>query len=111
MDNEEFEAEVIENERPAGEAKVIEGEQPVEEAEQALGHGQVGLANLVHGVSGHIEDALELRVHTGEGEMCIRDRLEAYLDAWREENVDLDGVYSGFLGSAEQVAVIQRRCV
>ena len=34
--------------------------------------------------------------------------LEAYLDAWREENVDLDGVYSGFLGSAEQVAVIQR---
>lgn len=36
---------------------------------------------------------------------CI---LEAYLDAWREENVDLDGVYSGFLGSAEQVAVIQR---
>ncbi|MFR3451004.1 MAG: hypothetical protein ACLTSX_04600 [Collinsella sp.] len=36
MDNEEFEAEVIENERPAGEAEVIEGEQPVEEAEQAL---------------------------------------------------------------------------
>ncbi len=34
--------------------------------------------------------------------------LEAYLDAWREENVDLDGVYSGFLGSAEQVALIQR---
>ena len=34
--------------------------------------------------------------------------LEAYLDAWRDENVDLDGVYSGFLGSAEQVAVIQR---
>lgn len=34
--------------------------------------------------------------------------LEAYLDAWREENVDLDGVYSGFLGSAEQVTVIQR---
>ena len=36
MDNEEFEAEVIENERPAGEAEVIEGERPVEEAEQAL---------------------------------------------------------------------------
>ena len=36
------------------------------------------------------------------------DMLEAYLDAWREENVELDGVYSGFLGSAEQVAVIQR---
>ena len=34
--------------------------------------------------------------------------LKAYLDAWREENVDLDGVYSGFLGSAEQVAMIQR---
>lgn len=34
--------------------------------------------------------------------------LESYLDAWREENVELDGVYSGFLGSAEQVAVIQR---
>lgn len=36
------------------------------------------------------------------------DMLEAYLDAWRGENVELDGVYSGFLGSAEQVAVIQR---
>ncbi|MBM6699873.1 bifunctional hydroxymethylpyrimidine kinase/phosphomethylpyrimidine kinase [Bifidobacterium pullorum subsp. saeculare] len=34
--------------------------------------------------------------------------LPAYLDAWRKENVDLDGVYSGFLGSAEQVALIQR---
>lgn len=34
--------------------------------------------------------------------------LPAYLDAWRKEHVDLDGVYSGFLGSAEQVALIQR---
>ena len=24
--------------------------------------------------------------------------LDGYLDAWRQENVDLDGVYSGFLG-------------
>lgn len=36
------------------------------------------------------------------------DMLAAYLDAWREEGVELDGVYSGFLGSAEQVAIIQR---
>lgn len=36
------------------------------------------------------------------------DMLTAYLDAWREEGVELDGVYSGFLGSAEQVAIIQR---
>ena len=34
--------------------------------------------------------------------------LPAYLDAWRKENVELDGIYSGFLGSAEQVALIQR---
>lgn len=34
--------------------------------------------------------------------------LDGYLDAWRKENVELDGVYSGFLGSAEQVALIQR---
>ncbi|WP_420868088.1 pyridoxamine kinase [Bifidobacterium simiarum] len=34
--------------------------------------------------------------------------LPAYLDAWRKEGVELDGVYSGFLGSAEQVALIQR---
>ena len=34
--------------------------------------------------------------------------LNGYLDAWRKENVDLDGVYSGFLGSAEQVAIIKR---
>ncbi|MCI1219425.1 MAG: pyridoxamine kinase [Bifidobacterium sp.] len=34
--------------------------------------------------------------------------LSGYLDAWRQEDVDLDGIYSGFLGSAEQVAIIQR---
>ena len=36
------------------------------------------------------------------------DMLNDYLDAWQEEGIELDGVYSGFLGSAEQVAVIQR---
>lgn len=36
------------------------------------------------------------------------DILSGYLDAWQKENVDLDGVYSGFLGSADQVAIIQR---
>ncbi len=36
------------------------------------------------------------------------DILNDYLDAWRQENVDLDGVYSGFLGSADQVAIIKR---
>lgn len=34
--------------------------------------------------------------------------LSDYLDAWKQEGVDLDGVYSGFLGSAEQVSIIQR---
>lgn len=34
--------------------------------------------------------------------------LNDYLDAWRREGVDLDGIYSGFLGSAEQVATIKR---
>lgn len=36
------------------------------------------------------------------------DILSGYLDAWKQENVDLDGVYSGFLGSPDQVAIIQR---
>lgn len=36
------------------------------------------------------------------------EMLPGYLDAWRKEGVELDGVYSGFLGSAEQVALIQR---
>lgn len=36
------------------------------------------------------------------------ETLNGYLDAWQQEGVDLDGVYSGFLGSAEQVALIQR---
>ena len=36
------------------------------------------------------------------------EMLDEYLDAWREEHIDLDGIYSGFLGSAEQVAVIKR---
>ena len=34
--------------------------------------------------------------------------LDGYLDAWVEEGVELDGVYSGFLGSAEQVGAIRR---
>lgn len=34
--------------------------------------------------------------------------LGEYLDAWREEGIELDGVYSGFLGSAEQVDAILR---
>ena len=34
--------------------------------------------------------------------------LDAYLDAWQAEGIELDGVYSGFLGSAEQVAAILR---
>ena len=34
--------------------------------------------------------------------------LNDYLDAWRRHGVELDGIYSGFLGSAEQVAVIGR---
>ncbi|MBT1181880.1 bifunctional hydroxymethylpyrimidine kinase/phosphomethylpyrimidine kinase [Bifidobacterium sp. CP2] len=36
------------------------------------------------------------------------DILPGYLDAWRAEDVELDGVYSGFLGSPDQVAIIQR---
>ncbi len=34
--------------------------------------------------------------------------LGAYLDAWRDEGIELDGIYSGFLGSAEQVDIIRR---
>ena len=34
--------------------------------------------------------------------------LGDYLDAWREEGIELDGIYSGFLGSAEQVGAILR---
>ena len=36
------------------------------------------------------------------------DILFGYLDAWQKEDVELDGVYSGFLGSPDQVAIIQR---
>ena len=36
------------------------------------------------------------------------DMLDDYLDAWLDEGVDLDGVYSGFLGSAAQVSIIER---
>ena len=36
------------------------------------------------------------------------DILAGYLDAWKAIGVELDAVYSGFLGSAEQVAIIQR---
>ena len=49
--------------------------------------------------------------HTGYKVFYMHDTtpmLEAYLDAWQQEDVDLDAVYSGFLGSAEQVATIKR---
>ena len=34
--------------------------------------------------------------------------LGEYLDAWQAEGIELDGIYSGFLGSAEQVGTILR---
>ncbi|MDF7641399.1 pyridoxamine kinase [Bifidobacterium sp. ESL0784] len=36
------------------------------------------------------------------------DMLSGYLDAWQKVGVQLDGIYSGFLGSAEQVDIIKR---
>ncbi|MBR3235974.1 MAG: bifunctional hydroxymethylpyrimidine kinase/phosphomethylpyrimidine kinase [Atopobiaceae bacterium] len=36
------------------------------------------------------------------------DMLSAYLDAWVEEGIELDAIYSGFLGAPEQVGAIQR---
>lgn len=36
------------------------------------------------------------------------DILSGYLDAWKAENVELDAVYSGFLGSPEQVDLVER---
>ena len=36
------------------------------------------------------------------------DMLNDYLDAWVQEGIALDAIYSGFLGAAEQVACIQR---
>ena len=34
--------------------------------------------------------------------------LEPYLDAWQEEGIELDAIYSGFLGAPEQVGAIKR---
>lgn len=34
--------------------------------------------------------------------------LDPYLDSWQENGIELDAVYSGFLGSAEQVGAIRR---
>ena len=36
------------------------------------------------------------------------DMLAPYLDAWVAEGIQLDAIYSGFLGAAEQVGAIQR---
>lgn len=36
------------------------------------------------------------------------DMLAPYLDAWVEEGIQVDAIYSGFLGAAEQVGAIQR---
>ena len=34
--------------------------------------------------------------------------LSDYLDAWEKEGIELDAIYSGFLGAAEQVGAIKR---
>ena len=36
------------------------------------------------------------------------DMLTPYLDAWQAEGIQLDAIYSGFLGAAEQVSAIKR---
>lgn len=34
--------------------------------------------------------------------------MEPYLDAWEREGIELDAIYSGFLGAAEQISAIKR---
>lgn len=49
--------------------------------------------------------------HTKFPEYTFHDTtnmLSGYLDAWQSIGVNLDGIYSGFLGSAEQVDTIKR---
>ncbi len=36
------------------------------------------------------------------------DMLAPYLDAWNAEGIEVDAIYSGFLGAAEQVGAIKR---
>lgn len=49
--------------------------------------------------------------HTKFADFYMHDTtpmLGAYLDAWAKEGIELDGIYSGFLGSAEQVSYVRR---
>ena len=49
--------------------------------------------------------------HTRFPEFYMHDTtsiLSDYLDAWVKEGIELDGIYSGFLGAPEQVEIIRR---
>lgn len=48
--------------------------------------------------------------HTGYSEYFFDDytkRLPAYLDMWKKLDLKFDGIMSGFLGSKEQIAIVQ----
>lgn len=50
-----------------------------------------------------------LSAHTGFPNFFFDDytpRMKAYMDNWKELNIDFDGIYTGFLGSKEQIDIV-----
>ena len=50
-----------------------------------------------------------LSVHTGFASHYIDDytsRMRPYMENWRENKLDFDGICTGFLGSAEQIGIV-----
>ena len=60
--------------------------------------GYIPRVALVHDLCGYGQCSLGVAIPV----------LDGYLDAWQKEGVELDAVYSGFLGAPEQVASILR---
>ena len=50
-----------------------------------------------------------LSVHTGFPDHYLddyTDRMAPYIDSWQRNRLDFDGICTGFLGSAEQIAIV-----
>ena len=51
-----------------------------------------------------------LSVHTGFASHYIDDytrRMRAYMDNWKENGLEFDGICTGFLGSVEQIGIVE----
>ena len=100
-----------------GKLELVDGKLPrVAAVHDICGYGNCSLAVALPVVSSAGVDVLPiptsvLSAHTGFPSYTFldtTDQLNDYIDNWQELEVEVNGIYTGFLGSEEQIDIIKR---